>query len=132
MAYRMKLYQGRRLDNGDTEVIVEVLDSKGRTINVYNLQHHIRHSPDGFEWGYGGSGPAELARCILIDNFNGDIKKIDNCPGLYQDFKSEIVATFGPGWILDGNVIVEWLRKNILKWNLSDEECIKNPCSRIY
>jgi Family of unknown function (DUF6166) len=21
----------------------------------------VQHSPDGYEWGYGGSGPAELA-----------------------------------------------------------------------
>jgi len=27
-----------------------------------NVPHHIvHHSPTGFEWGYGGSGPADLA-----------------------------------------------------------------------
>ncbi len=26
-----------------------------------------RHSPDGFEWGYSGSGPADLALSILCD-----------------------------------------------------------------
>ena len=30
------------------------------------LPHHVKHSPTGFTWGYQGSGPAELARCILI------------------------------------------------------------------
>ena len=25
------------------------------------------HSPDGFEWGYGGSGPSQLALAILAD-----------------------------------------------------------------
>ena len=31
-----------------------------------NVPHAIvRHSPTGFEWGYGGSGPAELALNIL-------------------------------------------------------------------
>jgi hypothetical protein len=30
------------------------------------LPHHVKHSPTGFTWGYHGSGPAELARCILI------------------------------------------------------------------
>lgn len=30
------------------------------------LTHYIRHSPDGFAWGYAGSGPTELARCLLI------------------------------------------------------------------
>lgn len=31
------------------------------------LTHYVRHSPDGFLWGYAGSGPAELARCLIID-----------------------------------------------------------------
>lgn len=31
------------------------------------LRHHVRHSPNGFSWGYFGSGPAELARCLLWD-----------------------------------------------------------------
>lgn len=32
---------------------------------------HVRHSPDGFEWGYGGSGPAQLAFAILL-HLTGD------------------------------------------------------------
>ena len=30
-------------------------------------QRVMNHSPDGFEWGYGGSGPAQLALVILLD-----------------------------------------------------------------
>lgn len=30
------------------------------------LHHHVRHSPNGFQWGYTGSGPAETARCLLL------------------------------------------------------------------
>ncbi len=29
------------------------------------LPHLVHHSPDGFEWGYNGSGPADLARSIV-------------------------------------------------------------------
>ena len=29
------------------------------------------HSPDGFAWGYGGSGPSQLALAIL-DSMTGD------------------------------------------------------------
>lgn len=36
------------------------------------LTHYIRHSPDGFSWGYSGSGPSELARCLLIDALEDD------------------------------------------------------------
>src|SRR3990172_11008959 len=29
------------------------------------LPHRVRHSPDGFEYGYSGSGPSDLARSIV-------------------------------------------------------------------
>lgn len=31
------------------------------------LRHVVRHSPTGFAWGYAGSGPADLARSLLVD-----------------------------------------------------------------
>ena len=33
------------------------------------LKHVVLHSPPGFEFGYGGSGPADLALSILADWF---------------------------------------------------------------
>lgn len=30
------------------------------------LPHHALHGEDGFSWGYGGSGPADLARSLII------------------------------------------------------------------
>jgi len=33
------------------------------------LRHVVHHSPDGFNWGYGGSGPADLALSILAHHF---------------------------------------------------------------
>lgn len=52
------------------------------------LTHHIHHSPDGFAYGYGGSGPAELARCILWDYLGQEPS-----PGCYQAFKQRFIAT---------------------------------------
>lgn len=31
------------------------------------LRHYVKRSPGGFQWGYIGSGPAETARCLLLD-----------------------------------------------------------------
>jgi hypothetical protein len=47
-----------------------------------------RHSPDGFEWGYHGSGPAQLALAILADAIGDDRRALE----LYQRFKRDIVA----------------------------------------
>lgn len=46
------------------------------------------HSPTGFSWGYGGSGPAQLALALLVD-FLGDEKQAE---ALYQHFKSRVIA----------------------------------------
>jgi len=37
------------------------------TVNGVPLKHIVEHSPTGFQWGYGGSGPADLALSILAD-----------------------------------------------------------------
>lgn len=44
------------------------------------LRHIVRHSPTGMSWGYGGSGPADLARSLLIDAL-GDQSTCATCRG---------------------------------------------------
>lgn len=60
----MKLYIGTRRDSG---CFVTVHDGQ---FPPYRLSARLdieNHSPTGFEWGYGGSGPAQLALAILAD-----------------------------------------------------------------
>ena len=47
----------------------------------------INHSPDGFNWGYGGSGPAQLALAILLKYLPED-----DARRYYQDFKWNVIA----------------------------------------
>lgn len=65
----------------------------------------VRHSPSGYEWGYGGSGPADFALNILLlftDQHTAD--------RLYQEFKREFVAAL-PEWggTIRGADIRAWL-----------------------
>jgi hypothetical protein len=46
------------------------------------------HSPDGFEWGYPGSRPAQLALAILADHLGDDEQAIN----LHQRFKWALIA----------------------------------------
>ena len=63
------------------------------------------HSPDGFEWGYGGSGPAQLALAILCRAVGDELAQ-----QYYQDFKFKVVAGFAKdGWQLTGAEVVDWL-----------------------
>ncbi len=57
----------KRLYIGSGSHTVEVYENDDYDEFIGLLTHHVRHSPDGFSWGYLGSGPAELARCLLID-----------------------------------------------------------------
>jgi hypothetical protein len=56
----------------------------GQYLNPIASQQYYNHSPDGFNWGYGGSGPAQLALAIML-RLTG---KADG----YQDFKSKVIA----------------------------------------
>ena len=38
----------------------------GRLLRPSRSQRVWNHSPDGFNWGYGGSGPAQLALGLLM------------------------------------------------------------------
>ena len=71
------------------------------------LPHLVRHSPDGFEIGYGGSGPADLVRLILADHLgNPDVE-----PAVYQAFKFSFLAQ--PEWSAGRKIpvaaIEDWL-----------------------
>ena len=73
-----------------------------------NIPHRIaKHSPDGFEWGYGGSGPADLALNILAAYIGKEAAEKD---GLYQEFKWDFIAPmpFRGGTIKREDVAV-WL-----------------------
>lgn len=66
-----------------------------------------RHSPDGFAWGYGGSGPAELARAILADVCNVEVS-----PRLYQRFKEDFIVGLDSNrtdWTIAEDDVRKWL-----------------------
>lgn len=73
----------------------------------YRLNHLVLHSPAGLEFGYEGSGPADLARSLLADY----LQDPDPAPLLYQEFKRSVIARLrgdGPHWIKAGR-IDSWL-----------------------
>jgi len=57
----------------------------------------VNHSPDGFMWGYNGSGPAQCSFMILFTFFAkvkgyGRDRAIRETRKLYQDFKFRIIG----------------------------------------
>jgi hypothetical protein len=72
------------------------------------------HSPTGFEWGYGGSGPAQLALALLVDAL-GDAEEALT---LYQPFKWQVVTNLpSTAWKLTDTAIREIAEELRLKRN---------------
>ena len=62
----MRTYVVGRTVKGDVLAWVDV-DGENRPLS------HVRHHSENFEYGYGGSGPADLALSILADHFGEEL-----------------------------------------------------------
>jgi hypothetical protein len=97
----MKRYEGKRMGS----VAQVTVDGRplNRRLDLWN------HSPNGFEWGYGGSGPAQLALALLADHLGNDEEAL----GRYHLLKWQVVAMLPAwGWTLTSREIDEALQKS--------------------
>ena len=82
---KVAVYKGIRIDgviDKDNNAVIRpklivLVDDKGngtkwRELPLEPSLKLVNHSPDGFEWGYPGSGPAQLALAILLHHFSQD------------------------------------------------------------
>lgn len=112
----MKIYRGERLKSG---LLVAVKDLDYTTLlNFNHLLDHIHVHSEGFEWGYMGSGPADLALSILADHLGEDEANIqeyakhggfygppcEECEGLGYTMEPMEDRLFD---ILDGEVLTD-------------------------
>lgn len=83
------------------------VDEDGSTDLLYPAPSQAlrNHSPDGFNWGYGGSGPAQLALAILLDHTGNP----ETAELYYQDFKNDHVAKWEDTWAITGDQVEAWL-----------------------
>jgi hypothetical protein len=92
----MKRYEGTR--EGQAALVTVDGQPLNPRLDLWN------HSPTGFEWGYAGSGPAQLALALLADCL-GDRRR---ALSLHHGFKHEVVAGLAyPGWTLTEGQIWE-------------------------
>lgn len=76
----------------------------GKALDPSESLRYRQHSPTGFAWGYGGSGPAQLALAILL-KFTDAPRALE----LYQEFKARYVATWPQSGGSFAIPIEEWL-----------------------
>lgn len=124
-------YKGtREIDGGTLFVHVHTGDGGKPLAPRFDLR---RHSPTGFECGYAGSGPAQLALAICADHLARHSLRVDSAAMLladelarytegknpadrlalmvYQDFKGRVVSKLprDDSWALDDDKIGQWI-----------------------
>ncbi len=86
------------------------------SMTVEPLPHIVRHSPTGFEWGYLGSGPADLAYAILADYAGEDVAE-----RLAVRFKEEVVARLPrTAWMLTDAALTAFLERHNVVFPLQE------------
>lgn len=89
---------GRRTNDGKVEVTIGGADLDSRT-------DLVNHSPDGFEWGYSGSGPSQLSLAIVAA-VAGDGAAL----GCYRKFREACVSKIaGDSWQLPVYMVKQWV-----------------------
>lgn len=92
----------RRLRRRKGEVLVTVF---GAPLDWRSSLAVRNHSPTGPAWGYGGSGPAQLALAILLT-----VTDEATAERYYQKFKWDVLAPLEVDrWVLDAGDILSWL-----------------------
>lgn len=104
-------YAGTRREAGRNEV-VRMHGEQGETcLLVTPLPERwdlVNHSPDGFEWGYRGSGPAQLALALLADATGNDNLAID----MHQAFKDAVLTMICEGaFTITADFIRWWVER---------------------
>ncbi|MCD6436348.1 MAG: hypothetical protein J7L15_08205 [Clostridiales bacterium] len=92
---------------GNLDCIIRYADGKES-----HLENYGHHSPDGFQIGYGGSGPADLAFSILTHFFISKGLSSDKAKNMtfeyYQKFKVDFIVPAKTILCINSMDITKW------------------------
>lgn len=95
----LKTYTGYRLpgDHGTADKALVTVHQEGKQPRPLDPRFDLRRHSDHVNWGYGGSGPAQLALALAADVLGDD----DAARDVHQKLKTEVVAALPKdGWSL--------------------------------
>ena len=100
-------YWGKKTRRGGNQIVYKRLLPNGWEQKLSpDASLKLRdHSPDGFQWGNNGSSPAQLALALLLDVTGNPELSLSH----YQDFKFDVVASWGDEWEITSWEILEWI-----------------------
>lgn len=134
-----KIYTGTRTNNSvEVSVFIDKNTSKARKHPLRHIPFHSATKGD-LNWGYGGSGPADLALAILVDYFkerapSEGYRARAECNTwmvkskawkYHQEFKWHFVAQFEDEWELCDTQIEAWLKEQEASGFTRDEAAAK-------
>ena len=89
-------YDSQSIYRGQRDLTAPVGEEVEVTVDGTPLDYRfdlLSASPSGFEWGYGGSGPAQLAIAILAHAYSDEFAKSN-----YQRLKDRIISELPEDW----------------------------------
>jgi hypothetical protein len=93
---------------GPGKVVIQEPDSRMGSQILNPRNDLVNHSPDGFQWGYEGSGPAQLALAILANFLTDDSRAVR----LHQKFKKDVIAQIkSDHFEITGAFIEKWVQE---------------------
>jgi hypothetical protein len=105
----MKTYHGKR-SGGDTTPGPVTVSAHYRKPRPLVLRHDLtKHPGCGFNWGYFGSGPNQLATALLSDALGHD----DLAVALHQQFKDDVISQLSDEWWLTDLDVIDWIRRRM-------------------
>ncbi len=114
----MKTYTGYRRpgEHGTADQAGVTVHESGREPRSLDPRHDLRRHSEDFNWGYGGSGPAQLALALAADVLGDD----DQAQDVYQRLKFKLVGRLPhDGWSLTE----DQLRQTIAEIQERDRGC---------
>jgi hypothetical protein len=96
----MIVYRGAREPDGGV-----VVTADGRPLDPEPSMRVRRYTRGGFDWGFAGGGPAQLALAILLD-VTGDPAAAERNRA---DFQRQFVVGWGERWEVTARQVRDWL-----------------------
>jgi len=91
-------YYGRHIANHS---VVQIVDEQGER----RLYHAVDSSPTGLSWGYGGAGPTDMSRSVLLDRL-GYVPNLS----VVDQFRDDVVAKLEAQFVLKFDEVDAWIK----------------------
>ena len=103
-------------------------------------QRHVHYAPKGFDWGFGGSGPADLALNVLAlflplvpeatsATLRDGSSVSEAAWALHQEFKYDLIATLPRA---GGDISAKTIRAWIAKHPVVEADLLFSPLEHLY